>query len=91
MPLATPKDSGSKKPRSLERIHKAHDVLRAIIEDNIFPDIPDEQLDLIKACSDVLCWVLGHKSTFGWRLENTEQLLKDMGIVFSKQNDPKTS
>jgi len=79
------KDKGSKKPRSLEEVHKVHDILRAILEDNIFPDLPERQLDMIDTCGDVLCWVLGHKNTFGWRPENTEQLIRDMGIIFQSK------
>lgn len=91
MPLIMSKDKGSARPRSLEEIHRAHDVLQAIIEDGIFPELPDESLGVMKICADVLCWALGHKSIFGRRLGNTEQLLKDTGITFSRQNDPKTS
>lgn len=86
-----PQDQGSPKPRSLDEIQKAHDVLASLTEDNILPGLPGETLDMMDTCRDVLCWILGHKSEFGWRLENTIRLLEKNGFVFSKMNNPKTS
>ncbi len=70
-------------------IQKAHDILVAIIVKEVPIDVKPEQRKLLKAATDVLCWVLehDHNKAFGANLALIEQEAEKKGFVLTTRNN----
>ena len=64
-------------------VHRAHDILKAIMLGEVPIEADQERTKLIHASLDTLCWVLehDHNTTFNENLARIESALAERGIV----------
>lgn len=72
--------------KSFEEIQRAHDILHGLITGETPFVFGEESRPLVHAALDVLCWVLNHDHSNGFRdsLADIEAALAERGYVLQK-------
>lgn len=68
--------------KSQDEIQRAHDILAALILEEVPIRIKPEQAEALSAAAGALCWVLNHdhNKSFEENLARIEQMFEELGI-----------
>jgi len=73
--------------KSRDDVQRAHDVLVAVILDEVPVDYDESTKRDLEIAASVLCWILEHtdNSLFGKILSNVEQEIENTGMTLTKK------
>jgi hypothetical protein len=75
--------------RDKRQIQRAHDILTAIILDEVYHGLGDEDRTRCRLACDVLCWILehDHNQTFAGNLARIEEQLTKRGYILEDMSN----